>query len=295
MRLPVSSLLTAWSMAGTITPAFRLGVNGVRMMSADVPSIIFGGGRIGSLLADLGLDGDVVVKRGEPFPDSPSSGPIYVTTRNDDLAGVIEATPASRRDDLVFMQNGMLGAFLDGQGLADNTQVLLYLAVAKLGEPPIDGITEFNPDGLTAATGKWSEAFAARLAKGDLRCRALSGADYTAAMLEKHVWICAFMMTGALNGGVTVGDVESNHADQLRALVTELCAAGEEALGVKLPDGVYDRLAAYGRSVAHFPTAVKEFEWRNGWFYALTKQAVAQGAPDPMPLHTAGLKELNVI
>ena len=295
MRLPISSVLTACSMASTITPACRAAANGVRMMSADVPSIVVGGGRIGahrgfstahprslarachiplsrgvrsshifagSLLADLGVDGDVVLKRGDPFPESPTSGPIYVTTRNDDLAGVIETTPASRRKDLVFMQNGMLGAFLEGQGLADNTQVLLYLAVAKLGEPPIDGITEFNPEGLTAATGKWSEAFAARLAKGDLRCRALSGADYTAAMLEKHVWICAFMMTGALNGGVTVGDVESKHADQLRALVSELCAAGEQALGVKLPEGAYDRLAAYGRSVAHFPTAVKEFEWR---------------------------------
>ena len=93
----------------------------------------------------------------------------------------------------VFMQNGMLGNFLDANGLSANTQVLLYLAVAKLGEPPIDGITEFNPEGLTAATGKWADAFASRLDKGGLKCRALDGVDYTAAMLEKHVWICAFM------------------------------------------------------------------------------------------------------
>ena len=33
----------------------------------------------------------------------------------------------------------------------------------------------------------------------------------------------------------------------------------------------------------------------NGWFYAISQRAVAQGAPDPMPLHTAGLKALNVI
>ena len=81
------------------------------------------------------------------------------------------------------MQNGMLLKFLAEQGLSANTQVLLYLAVAKLGESPIDGITEFNPEGLTAATGKWSEAFAARLAKGELKCRALDGDAYTAAML----------------------------------------------------------------------------------------------------------------
>lgn len=264
-------------------------------MSADVPSIVVGGGRIGSLLASLGES--VIVRRGDPIvgPESPTAGPIYVTTRNDDLAGVIEATPESRRKDLVFMQNGMLGDFLSASGLADNTQVLLYLAVAKLGEAPTDGITEFNPEGLTAATGEWAAAFADRLGKGNLKCRALDGLDYTSAMLEKHVWICAFMMVGALNGGVTVGDVESKHAEQLQALVAELCAAGEAELGVTLPPGAYDRLAAYGRMVAHFPTAVKEFEWRNGWFYTITQKALQEGKPDPLPLHTAGLAQLGVV
>lgn len=156
-------------------------------MAADVPSIIVGGGRIGNALKDIGVDGDVLLKRGEPIPATPSSGPIYVCTRNDDLAAIVAGTPADRRADLVFMQNGILTGFLESEGLAGNTQVLLYLAVAKLGEKPTDGITEFNPEGLTAAKGKWADTFAARLAKGDLACRALDGDDYTAAMLEKHV------------------------------------------------------------------------------------------------------------
>ena len=193
------------------------------------------------------------------------------------------------------MQNGMLGAFLEKNELADATQVLLYLAVAKFGEKPTDGITELNPDGLTAATGKWASTFATRLRNGGLKCRDLVGDAYTEAMLEKHVWICAFMLVGALNGGITVGEVEKEHSDQLRAVVTELCAAGEAALGVKLAPGAFERLAAYGRVVAHFPTAVKEFEWRNGWFYAITEAAVKDGKADPCPLHTAGLKELGVV
>ena len=69
----------------------------------------------------------------------------------------------------------------------------------------------------------------------------------------------------------------------------------EAALGVKLAPGAFERLAAYGRVVAHFPTAVKEFEWRNGWFYAITEAAVKDGKADPCPLHTAGLKELGVV
>ena len=66
---------------------------------------------------------------------------------------------------------GTTGDFLESKGLADATQVLLYLAVAKLDEPPIDGITDTNPEGLTAAKGKWSAAFAARLHSGGLKCR----------------------------------------------------------------------------------------------------------------------------
>ncbi|KAG8458920.1 hypothetical protein KFE25_004254 [Diacronema lutheri] len=259
----------------------------------DVPSIIVGGGRIGTTLAELGPS--TIVKRGDPFPAEPTSGPIYVCTRNDALAGIVAMTPPDRRADLVFMQNGMLGKFLEAQGLAANTQVLLYLAVSKMGEKPIDGITDLNPEGLTAATGKWSRAFADRLKKGGLTCRALDGEAYTKAMLEKHVWICSFMLVGALNGGVTVGEVGTAHAAQLADVVAELSAAGEQALGVKLELGVYGRLEAYGRSVSHFPTAVKEFEWRNGWFHELSKAALAAGAPDPMPLHTAGLLKLGVV
>lgn len=275
--------------------ASRGGLRSIATAAADCPSIIVGSGRIGSLLRSLGSDKDAVMRRGDPFPESPATGPIYVTTRNNDLAGVIEATPNDRRKDLVFMQNGMLGKFLEEQRLTGNTQVLLYLAVAKLGEAPIDGITDLNPDGLTAAKGEWAAAFADRLSKGGLKFKLPNDDEYTSGMLEKHAWICSFMVVGALNGGVTVGDVESKHADQLKPLVDELCAAGEEALGVKLPTGAYDRLAAYGRSVAHFPTAVKEFEWRNGWFYDISKAALAAGKPDPMPLHTAGLKKLGVI
>ena len=102
------------------------------LCSADVPSIIYGGGRIGSLLADLGVAGDEVVKRGDPFPASPAEGPIYVCTRNDALAGIIQDTPPERRADLVFLQNGMLGAFLEGQGLAENTQASVPLPVDRL-------------------------------------------------------------------------------------------------------------------------------------------------------------------
>ena len=262
----------------------------IPVLGEDVAAVIVGRGRIGGLLSSAG---DAIMTRESGWPaDAPSTGPIYVCTRNDALDAVIDATPEDRREDLVFLQNGMLGPYLESKGLADCTQGLVYFAVSKLGESPTDGITDLNPDGLTTATGKWAEAFRARLAKAGLRCRVAEGDDFVRAMLEKHVWISAFMLVGAANGGVTVGDVEQHHRQQLGELVEELVLAGQTALGVQLQPGYLDRLCAYARAVKHFPTAVKEFPWRNGWFYKLSLDAAAQGRDDPLRLHTALLYEI---
>ena len=112
---------------------------------------------------------------------------------------------------------------------------------------------------------------------------------------------------------------------QVNALIKELAAAAAAAKGLTFDAGVEARLCAYARSVSHFPTALKEvsvywetfnrsglyivyhdvtlacfvmalqFEWRNGWFYNLSQKALASGASDPCPLHTAWLKELGAV
>lgn len=78
-------------------------------------------------------------------------------------------------------------------------------------------------------------------------------------------------------------------------LIRELSAAGESELGIHLDSGVVERLCAYSRSVADFPTAVKEFPWRNGFFYDISQQAQQEGQADPCPTHTAWLKEVGAI
>jgi hypothetical protein len=75
-------------------------------------------------------------------------------------------------------------------------------------------------------------------------------------------------------------------------IILELAAAGEKELGVKLNAGLVDRLCAYADSVAHFPTALKEFDFRNGWFLEnCTMKALKQGLEDPCPTHTQWLAE----
>ena len=82
---------------------------------------------------------------------------------------------------------------------------------------------------------------------------------------------------------------------QFREIIRELAAAASGKEGVTFPDGLEDRLCAYSRSVAHFPTALKEFEWRNGWFANISKRAMENGEKDPSPKHTQILIDQNLL
>lgn len=263
--------------------------------SGVVPAVIIGGGRIGCALKDMGRNEDVIVRRGEPFPSEPAEGPIFVCTRNDVLDGVVDSCPPHRREDLVFLQNGMLEPWLKKRGLEENTQALIYMAVAKLGDPPTDGITDMAPDGLTASTGKWAQALADRLESGSMSCHVLDKEAFSASMCEKLIWISAFMLVGARHPGATVGEVESTYRDEVTALIEELAKGVSDITGVTFSPQVPERLCAYARSVAHFPTAVKEFDWRNGYFYTLSKAALSDGSPDPFPTHTSYLEEVGTV
>ncbi|KAK9714245.1 hypothetical protein RND81_06G081100 [Saponaria officinalis] len=259
-----------------------------------VPAVIVGGGRVGRALQDMGNGDDLVIKRGEVVPLD-FDGPILVCTRNDDLEGVLELTPRPRWTDLVFFQNGMLEPWFQSKGLGDADQVLAYFAVAKLGEPPIDGKTDTNPEGLTAAYGKWASAVAERLQAGGLSCKVLEKDAFQKQMLEKLMWISAFMLVGARHPGATVGAVEKDYRSEVADLIAELASAAAAEKGLVFDDGIEDRLCAYSRAVAHFPTAVKEFKWRNGWFYSLSEKAISEGKPDPCPLHSTWLRELKIV
>ena len=214
-------------------------------------------------------------------------------------------------------------------------QVLVYFAVAKKGEAPLDGKTDLNPEGLTAAWGLHAEVVAERLRSNGLSCSTPDRPDFVKAMLEKLVWIryppiaavsalqeafnchknfptdlrskpwgprherlavlcSAYMLVGARHKA-NIGEVERQYRSEVGSLIEELATGGAAELGVCLDDGYIERLHAYSRSVAHFPTAVKEFQWRNGWFFDLSKKAEAKGKSDPFPTHSAWLKEIGVV
>merc|ERR1712032_168136 len=220
---------------------------------------------------------------GEDSVDPKGNGPILVATRNDALDGIIEKCPENRRKDIVFVQNGYLDKFLDSKGLLDNTQVLLYLSVPAMGVEPVDGVTSYNPEGLTAATGIHAQAFANQLAALGLKCNVVTPEEYRPAMFEKLIWISTYMLVGTARECKSVGEAASEHKELVEAVIRELVAAVSAAEGITFQEGTIPRLAAYTDVVADFPCGVKEFEWRNQYFYNL--------GDDACPTHNGLLRE----
>ena len=252
-------------------------------MSSAAPEYaeIIGGGRIGSLLAEAG--NCRLLGRTDTIDPDRTGCPILIATRNDALAGIIEACPEHRRPDLVFLQNGYLDDFLASHGLQDNTQVLLYVSVTAKGVPAVDGVTTVNPEGLTTATGKHAQAFANRLAALNLKCNVVSADAYKPSMFEKLIWISTYMLVGTAKSCKSVGQAGSDYKELVEQVISELVAAVSQKEKIAFEAGTIPRLAAYTDVVTDFPCAVKEFEWRNEYFYKLGDKAC--------PTHNAMLRE----
>eukprot|EP00201_Polytomella_parva_P021836 CAMPEP_0175042210 /NCGR_PEP_ID=MMETSP0052_2-20121109/2418_1 /TAXON_ID=51329 ORGANISM="Polytomella parva, Strain SAG 63-3" /NCGR_SAMPLE_ID=MMETSP0052_2 /ASSEMBLY_ACC=CAM_ASM_000194 /LENGTH=327 /DNA_ID=CAMNT_0016304959 /DNA_START=144 /DNA_END=1127 /DNA_ORIENTATION=- len=313
----------------------------------DAGWIIVGNGRIGNALINMGSGKDILIRRNENVPSAllhqgegkneeskrdflPLGPPVVIATRNDDLESVIDALPLDRKNDLVLIQNGMLDPFLKQKSLipGDNcTQVLIYFAVSKKGDTPIDGNVQgpvgcnshvpsnTNLDfgsitpktrGLTAACGPHAVTFARRLWANGLTCRILDSKSFRQAMLEKLVWISAYMLIGVTKGGIRIGDIVRDHRQEVDDLASELILAGAEAIDVDLKssDGlqykgnekevmheILERLAEYSNCVSEYPTALKEVSWRNGFFMNLSEAAEKVGKSDPCPIHSTLIKK----
>lgn len=146
---------------------------------------------------------------------------------------------------------------------------MLYLSVTAKGVKPIDGITTVNPERLTASTGVHAQALSDRLAALGLKCRVVTPHDYRPAMFEKLIWISTYMLVGTAKECKSVGQAGADHAELVETVVNELVAAVSAKEGITFPSGTMQRLAAYTDVVTDFPCAVKEFEWRNQYFYNL--------------------------
>ena len=248
---------------------------------------IIGAGRVGGALSSAahaaGQPAVLLDRDADWSVLSATDGPIVVATRNDDLDGVVERVPATRRADLVFVQNGMLRPWLQDQGLTDNTRGLLFFAVPSRG-------ATIQPGPPSPVVGAHANAVVTFLSACGAPAECVSQQAFTNLEHEKLVWNSAFgLLCQAL--GATVGQVVSEHNDTLAKLVRELHEVASTELDITLSlQALLPRLCDYSMSIPDYTGAVKEWPWRNGWYVRVAREHGVE-----MPLHTALCEQAGVV
>lgn len=243
---------------------------------------IVGAGRIGGALSTAAAERHLpttVVRRDAGWDTLPdTTGPILVTVRNDDLDTVVAGIPQARRDDLVFIQNGMLRAWQARVGLSHATRGLLFFAVPTAG-------AAIEIGGTSPFCGAHATAMVDFMTAVGVPAEVLDAAAFARVELEKLVWNAAFGLL-CERFEASVGTVVDAHADTTNALLGELLAVGARELELDLDpparDRMIERLITYSRSIAGYRGAVKEWPWRNGWFVE-----AAAGTGIATPCHDA--------
>ena len=101
--------------------------------------------------------------------------------------------------------------------------------------------------------------------------------------LDLYSWISTYMLVGTAKECESVGQAGTDHADLIQSVISELCTAVSQKEGIEFAEGTLERLVAYTDVVKDFPCGVKEFEWRNEYFYKLGDEVC--------PIHNGLLRE----
>lgn len=250
------------------------------LLGAPASLVVIGPGRVGSAFlraaASQGVPTCALTRAdlasGAAFENVPPGSPLLVATRADALQAIIDATPEALRDDLVFIQNGMILPLLRQNRLDHVTQGLVYFA-ATSREGPVE------PGAPTLFWGHHAVALARLLTAAGIPARVVDHpADAAWEIAVKLAWNVIFGVLGD-QYGETVGETVGRRRDEIDALCAELAPVFSRSLGVRVdPASLAARLVAYSRAIPGFRAGARELPWRSGW---VRDAARALGLPTP--------------
>ena len=231
--------------------------------------IIIGNGRVGGALnrrANAAGEPSTVISRssGWDILESPDAhGPILVTTNAGDLEQVIAQVPSCRHKELAFTQNGMIDDVLRKHGLEGNTRGLLYFAVPKRG-------ADISPGGASIFTGPYADSVTDWFQQVDLDANEVQKEHFRNEMFSKLIWNCVFgLMCDVYD--CTVGELVGSRRSMIDELVAELSQVANFRGNATLnASETSDSLCEYSMSIPGYQGALKQWEWRNGWFVQAT-------------------------
>jgi ketopantoate reductase len=171
----------------------------------------------------------------------------------------VERIPAKRRQDLVFIQNGMLDDALVELDCAQNTRGLLYFAASHRG-------AEIQPGGESIFTGPHAQSMTNWFHAIELGAAEVNLGEFCNEMASKLIWNCTFGLLCDVFDR-PVGVLVEEHRREVDALISDLCAVSNVAIGTTLvAEDLSDELCRYSLSISAYRGSLKQWEWRNGWF-----------------------------
>ena len=227
---------------------------------------VIGKGRIGTALSLaepslklIGRDYDLGDLR-----ELASEDLIFVCTRNDSLQSILDAIPSFSHKNVVLVQNGMLSPFIDGLENPIAGRAILYFAVSKKGEMP-------KPGGNTLVCGTKAEAIAEFFKSVNIPVEIVSKEELAKVEMEKLLWNSVMGL---------MGEVYSEKVDQslerwgeVEEVISELLPVIKEDAGIAFDqERLLNSLKNYSKEVSHFEARIKEWEWRNQWFFDAIKR-----------------------
>ena len=226
--------------------------------------IIVGNGRVGGGLYRRAKDRSVPVQmvsrsEGRALLGEDSSMPVLVCTNADDLAALISDIPPQRRAALIFIQNGMIDPVLVATKCSGCTRGLIYFAAPARG-------ASIQPGAKSVFTGPHAQRVVDWFQTIDLEAGVVSRDAFSAEMASKLIWNCTFGLLCDVYD-MSVGGLVEQRRDEVDQLIGELCMVAMRGIACSLDASqVSDDLCAYSLQIPDYQGAVKQWEWRNGWF-----------------------------
>lgn len=241
---------------------------------------IIGNGRVGEGLHLLDSSSKVFGRNDciSELKDIQEDDLVFICTRNDDLQSVIDILPTQALGNLVFVQNGMLSPFLKTLKPSPAARAILYFAVPKKGDKPA-------PGGDTIVCGEKASQVVNYFKTINIPAKAISNEEMAKVEMEKLLWNSVMGLLGQAYEE-TVEETLNKHWEEVEIIIDELLPAIQQDTGLVFrKNELLDSLKEYSKEVSYYSARVKEFKWRNQWFFdALKRQKIE--APHWHSLHS---------
>lgn len=240
---------------------------------------IIGKGRVGTGLSLLDESIQMFGREDslEALNDVTNSDLILVCTRNDDLDPILSSLSRKAQKRIVLVQNGMLSPYISGLAESPAARAILYFAVSKKGDKP-------QPGGDTLISGQYASQLKEFFDSVSIPSRVVESSEMAKVEMEKLLWNSVMGLFGQVYEE-SVGDTLEKHWSEVETVIDELLPVIKKDLNIEYDrDELLKSLKDYSHEVDYYSARVKEWEWRNAWFFdALKRQSM--DAPKWIELH----------